>query len=186
MKCHFDVTRVVVHAILLACGCATAATASVINRRRCSALKGTWEGTLPIYREEAKGSAARDEVTLRLTFGGEQPRLFLVERGTWMEAKPGAFVAQCLGPSAVVQAIDPREGKADGSTTVGDYLEGMCNCGNTGSCEMLATMLERQVTAPASLARSRFGKRRAASVSNHLALALSEDAKPLTQFRQPR
>ena len=110
----------------------------------CSALKGTWEGTLPIYREEAKGSAARDEVTLRLTFGGEQPRLFLVERGTWMEAKPGAFVAQCLGPSAVVQAIDPREGKADGSTTVGDYLEGMCNCGNTESCEMLATMLERQ------------------------------------------
>lgn len=107
MRRYFDVNPAVVPAMLLVCSCATAAprtTASTAGT--CSALQGTWEGTLPIYKEEAKQSAPREEVTLRLAFSGDQPRVFLVERGAWMEAKPGSFVARCLGPSAVVHAID--------------------------------------------------------------------------------
>jgi len=104
---YFDVNSAVGYAILLMCGCATGAPRGASSTSgSCSALQGSWEGTLPIYREEAKQSATREEVTLRLAFAGDQPKVFLVDRGSWMEAKPGKFVARCLGPSAVVDAID--------------------------------------------------------------------------------
>lgn len=72
----------------------------------CTELSGSWEGAFPIQGRRADGSTGTDELTIRLTFAGEQARLFSVEQGTWVEVKPGAFTARCLGPSAVVEAID--------------------------------------------------------------------------------
>ena len=80
----------------------------------CNAVKGAWEGTLSVHSETTNDSAVHDEVTLRLAFTGEQPKVYLVERGTWMESKPGSFRARCLGPSAVVHAIDSAR-DADGT-----------------------------------------------------------------------
>ncbi|HYZ90576.1 MAG TPA: hypothetical protein VE620_14870 [Myxococcales bacterium] len=95
-----------VHAVVLFFGCATAAQhPSSLTEGSCNALKGTWEGTLPIHHETNQPDV-HDEITLRVAFGGERPKVYLVERGAWMEAKAGNFVGECLGPSAVIHAID--------------------------------------------------------------------------------
>ena len=106
------------HVLPFLCACATAAQRpSSPSDGNCSALKGGWEGTLPVRTVRSEGtdiSAAREEVTLRLVFAGEQPKVYSVASGTWMEVKPGSFSARCLGPSAVVHAIDSAR-DADGT-----------------------------------------------------------------------
>jgi hypothetical protein len=106
------------HVLLFLCACAaTQPRHGSPSEGMCSALKGSFEGTLPVRSVHSDGkedSAVSDEVTLRLVFAGEQPRVYLSERGTWMEAKPGSFSARCVGPSAIVHAIDSAR-DADGT-----------------------------------------------------------------------
>ena len=101
--------------LLVLVGCATTPQRpGPATDGNCAALKGAWEGTLAGNSQGTGTPARRDEVTLRLVFAAEQPRVFLVEGGKWIEAKSGKFHARCLGPSAVVEAIDSDK-DADGT-----------------------------------------------------------------------
>jgi hypothetical protein len=110
--------RALLAAIALGCACATAprrpaAGAAPSGASSCDALQGTWEGTFPIHVTTADGATADDQLTVRLMLSGERPKVFIVEHGSSTEAKRGSFAARCLGPSAVVHAIDSAE-DADG------------------------------------------------------------------------
>ena len=224
--------RAFVHILFLICGCSAA-----LPRRGpatdgdCNGLRGTWEGALPIDAR-SDDSVVHDEVILRLALTGDQPKVYLKERGTWMEVKPGAFAVRCLGPSAVVHAIDSgrdsdgtwveswvlavtvrdpkdllarwirmvnnvdlpltnrsskfgyqgagilrrveesadalecrEEKRPDDSTTIGEFLQWSCDCGNAGSCGILATLLEREGDS-ASLARAKALRQKACQLGH--------------------
>lgn len=94
-------------AAILSCSCATAVPRpQTALDESCAGLAGSWEGTLSVRGDESKSVAGGNDLRLRLVFAGPQARVFLVEGGSWMEAKSGSFAARCLGPSAIVHAID--------------------------------------------------------------------------------
>jgi hypothetical protein len=108
-----------IHAVciagLLLAGCATVTPRPDALTVDCAALAGPWAGSLLVAKATGPGEAD-DELKLRLVFAGDVPRVYIEERGHWMEAKPGSFRSRCLGPTAIVHALD--SGRDDDGTWV--------------------------------------------------------------------
>lgn len=103
--------------LLTPAACATAtfpgarAGQAAATAEACRQLEGTWEGKLPTRK--ASGAEA-GELMLRVVIGGPAPRVFVAHGPAWGEAKEGAWEQRCLGPSAVLHAIDSaRDGDGE-------------------------------------------------------------------------